>query len=209
MGSPALEFPWSSVSKSVLTSGEGGVLLCTVPLGHIVLFKCVDRWDAARGSMGKISKKALLNTEVFLLNFLLTYVTAGTKPIVTHAVNYWDPRGMTWLSSSHSFQMRFQKLPIIWQVWHLKQSLFFFFILPSQWMPLPLAGKSARNFRLQLAFLNISNKIYRTSRPVEYVSLLLAAVLYFCSSTSVSIFFFNVKNFHNSKKGTKFMWQQW
>lgn len=69
MGSPVLEFPSSSISKSVLTSGEGIVLLCAVPLGHIVLFKYVESWDAAKGSMGKVSRKGQLSTEVYYLIF--------------------------------------------------------------------------------------------------------------------------------------------
>lgn len=43
--------------------------------------------------MGKISKKDLLSTEVFLLNFLLTHVIAGTKTIVRHAVPYGELLG--------------------------------------------------------------------------------------------------------------------
>lgn len=56
MASPVLEFSRSSVSKNVLTSGEGIVLLCAVPLGHMVLFKSVESGDAAKGSMGKVRK---------------------------------------------------------------------------------------------------------------------------------------------------------
>ena len=46
------------------------------------------------------------------------------------------------------------------------------------------------------------------SRPVGQIFLLLTAVFYISSSSSVSISF-NIEDFHNGKKGTKFMWQQW
>lgn len=52
-----------------------------------------------------------------------------------HAVPYGEllgSSGMTWFNSSYWFQMSFQKLLIVWQICHLKQSLVFWYCLHSE-----------------------------------------------------------------------------
>lgn len=169
-----------------------------------VLFQYVESRDAARGSMGKISKKDWLSPEVFLLNFLVTHGIAQLKDGDACCSLQWITGILSaWSGSALVIPFR----------WGFRNYLIF--DKSGIWSNHHFLWQGNQHVTLDFA-VGFSESLKQDSQNTNTWKLTSSWICLFALSSCLvllfqhfCIHFFYGKNFHNSKKGTKCMWQQW